>query len=160
MAKKKTARPRLGEEEAKPINLEKLNDKDRRTVGALRSLANSVADAAAEQLDPTIQIPSRSLSNVSFNTQARILQMGSKTTSRTLFNLSQAKSFMQTMLVAEGANRLIAQGKTLSIRGLYYQTKHTIKGTHEETFASQDESDPIIEDLEVVLESLREELHL
>ena len=160
MAKKKAARPRLGDEEAKPIQLEKLNDKDRRTVGALRSLANSVADAAAEQMDPTIQIPSRSLSNVSFNTQARILQMGSKTTSRTLFNLSQAKSFMQTMLVAEGANQLIAQGKTLSIRGLYYQTKHTIKGTHEETFASQDESDPIIEDLEVVLESLREELHL
>ncbi len=38
--------------------------------------------------------------------------------------------------------------------------KHTIKGSHEETFADQAESDTIIEDVEVLLASLREELHL
>ena len=38
--------------------------------------------------------------------------------------------------------------------------KHTIEGTKEETFDDQDESDTIIEDLEVTLNALREELHL
>jgi DNA topoisomerase-6 subunit A len=38
--------------------------------------------------------------------------------------------------------------------------KHTIEGVKEETFDDQDDSDPIIEDLEVTLNSLREELHL
>ena len=38
--------------------------------------------------------------------------------------------------------------------------KHTIEGTKEETFADQDECDPVIEDCEVLLNSLREELHL
>jgi DNA topoisomerase-6 subunit A len=38
--------------------------------------------------------------------------------------------------------------------------KHTIEGTKENTFDDQSESDTIIEDVEVLLASLREELHL
>ena len=86
--------------------------------------------------------------------------MGSNTNRRHLFNLSQAKTYMQTMLVASGATQLIEQGKTTSIRGLYYLLKHTIEGVKEETFADQAECDPVIEDCEVLLNSLREELHL
>ena len=44
--------------------------------------------------------------------------------------------------------------------GLYYLSKHTIAGTNEKTFNDQNESDPIIEDLEVALAALREELHV
>ena len=61
---------------------------------------------------------------------------------------------------ASGCKRLIEQGKTTSLRGLYYMLKHTIEGTKEETFDEQDESDTIIEDVEVTLNALREELHL
>jgi DNA topoisomerase-6 subunit A len=39
-------------------------------------------------------------------------------------------------------------------------TKHTIGRTSENTFDGQEESDPIIEDLEVTISALREELHL
>ncbi len=86
--------------------------------------------------------------------------MGRQTNRRHLFNLHQAKAFMQTLLVAKGAAELIHAGKTLSIRGLYYRLKHRIKGTSENTFETQEECDPIIEDLEVLLDSLREQLHL
>ena len=86
--------------------------------------------------------------------------MGKNTNRRQLFNLSQAKSYMQTMLVASGCKKLIEQNKTTSIRGLYYLLKHTIEGTKEETFDDQGECDPVIEDSEVLLDSLREELHL
>jgi DNA topoisomerase-6 subunit A len=64
------------------------------------------------------------------------------------------------MLVGSGCKRLIEEGKTTSIRGLFYLLKHTIDGTKEETFNDQNECDPIIEDVEVLLDSLREELHL
>ncbi len=86
--------------------------------------------------------------------------MGSNKNRRQLFNLSQAKSYMQTVLVASGCKQLIEQGKTLSLRGLYYKLKHSVEGTREETFEDQDECDPVIEDVEVGLNSLREELHL
>jgi len=38
--------------------------------------------------------------------------------------------------------------------------KHTIEGTSEETFDTQDECDPVIEDMEVAIDAMREELHL
>ena len=38
--------------------------------------------------------------------------------------------------------------------------KHTIEGAKENTFDEQDECDTIIEDVEVLLDSIREELHL
>ena len=67
---------------------------------------------------------------------------------------------MQTMLVASKCKALADQDKTASIRQIYYLAKHTIKGTTEKTFDEQGDCDPIIEDLEVAVESLREELHV
>ncbi|MEA3229578.1 MAG: DNA topoisomerase IV subunit A, partial [archaeon] len=55
---------------------------------------------------------------------------------------------------------LVEKGKTASIRELYYELKHNIPGTKENTFEGQDESDPLIEDLETITDSLREQLHL
>ncbi|EAQ82063.1 DNA topoisomerase IV subunit A [Blastopirellula marina] len=138
----------------------KLTLRDKKTIGSLTNLADTVVASAQKTKDPRLEIPTRSLSNVRYNKSQRILEMGKNTTARQLFNLNQAKSYMQTMLAAAGCKRLVESGKTTSIRGLYYLMKHTIAGTKEETFSDQAESDPIIEDLEVLLESLREELHL
>ncbi len=160
MAKKKrTAHPvRVAKPAAKPRT--QLPERDQKTLGTLEQLADGVVTAADRRRDPHVDIPSRTLSNVTYNKKKRFLEMGRTTNRRQLFNLSQAKSFMQTMLVASGAKQLIEEGKTTSIRGLYYLLKHTIEGTKEETFADQKESDPIVEDVEVLLGSLREEMHL
>jgi DNA topoisomerase-6 subunit A len=97
---------------------------------------------------------------VKFNQSRKIIEMGAAKNRRELFNLSQARSYMQTMLVGRGCKELIEQGKTTSIRGMYYLLKHTIEGTHEETFDDQADCDPVIEDVEVTLNALREELHV
>ena len=153
MAKKK--------EPAKPAaDPSKLKVQDRKTLDALRTLAQEVLDYADRGRAPHIEVPSRSLSNVRFNQSRKIIEMGSGTNRRELFNLAQAKSYMQTLLVSSGCKQLIEQGKTTSIRGMFYLLKHTIEGTREETFETQDECDPIIEDVEVMLDALREELHL
>ncbi len=124
------------------------------------TLAHEVAEMAAQVDDPFVDIPTRALSNVAFNEKSRIIEMGDNTQRRSFFNLSQAKKFMQTMLIASGCSELLDQEKTTSIRDLFYHCKHTIEGTKENTFDEQDESDTIIEDLEVALASLREELGL
>jgi DNA topoisomerase-6 subunit A len=138
----------------------KLKPRDKKTLGEIVGLANDVVVAAEKRRDPHLDIPARSLSNVKYNRQKRFIEMGNAKNRRHLFNLSQAKSYMQTMLVASGCKTLIDQSKTTSIRGLFYLLKHTIEGTKEETFADQGECDPVIEDLEVTLNSLREELHV
>src|SRR5215472_10374537 len=134
--------------------------KDKKTLGSIRGLADSVIQSAERGRAPYVDIPSRSLSNVRFNQSKRIIEMGNGTSRRELFNLSQARSYMQTLLVGSGCKQLIEQGKTTSIRGLFYLLKHTIEGTREETFDTQGECDPVIEDIEVSLDSMREELHL
>lgn len=127
----------------------------------IRKLAQAVADAAERGANPALDIPVRSLSNVSFNPDKAIIEMGGRTQRRSFFNLNMAKRFMQTMLVASECRKLLAQNKTTSIRDLYYMVKHTIPGTNEETFVDQaTESDPVVEDLEVALDALREELRL
>src|SRR5689334_11870206 len=137
-----------------------LTPKDKKTLGSIRDLADGVVRSADNGRAPYVEVPSRSLSNVRFNNSKKIIEMGSGTNRRELFNLSQARSYMQTLLVGSGCKQLIEQGKTTSIRGLFYLLKHTIEGTREETFDAQSECDPIIEDVEVSLDAMREELHL
>ncbi len=137
-----------------------LSVKDKRTLKLLRGVADGVVQTAQRKRAPHLDIPSRSLSNVRYNRTKRFIEMGSGRNRRELFNLSQAKSYMQTILVGSGCKQLIEQGKTTSIRGLYYLLKHTIEGTKEETFDDQADCDPVIEDVEVTLNAMREELHL
>src|SRR5262252_2702214 len=137
-----------------------LTARDKKTLGSIRGLADEVVQAVERGRAPYVEIPSRSLSNVKFNQTKRIIEMGSGSNRRELFNLAQARSYMQTLLVGSGCKTLIEQGKTTSIRGLFYLLKHTIEGTSEETFDTQSECDPIIEDIEVSLDAMREELHL
>ena len=137
-----------------------LSPADRKTLKSLVGLANDIVKTADRGRAPHLDIPSRSLSNVRYNKAKRFIEMGSGKNRRELFNLSQAKSYMQTLLVSSGCKQLIEQDKTTSIRGLYYLLKHTIEGVKEETFDDQSDCDPVIEDAEVMLNSLREELHL
>ena len=133
---------------------------DAKTLERLVGLGEAVSSESIGGRDPFVDIPTRALSNTNWNRQRRILQMGDASQRRNLFNLGQARKFMQTLLIASGCKELIEQGKTLSLRSMYYKTLHTIAGTREKTFSGQEESDPIIEDLEVAMGSLREELHV
>ncbi len=138
----------------------KLTGRDKKTMESLVGLADGVVKAATSRRDPYVDIPSRTLSNVKYSPRKRILEMGSGKNRRHLFDLSQAKAYMRTMLVASGCKRLLDEGKTTSLRGLFYMLKHTIEKTKENTFEVQGDCDSIIEDSEVLLNSIREELHL
>ncbi len=138
----------------------KKTDRDAHTQAKIEKLARQVLGEATKGQNPALEIRTRTLSNVAFNNRKRIIELGDKTQSREFFNTGMARKFMQTILIANGCKKLIDEGKTVSIRQMFYMTKHTLKGTSENTFEDQDESDPIIEDLEVGIDALREELHL
>ncbi|HTW94863.1 MAG TPA: DNA topoisomerase IV subunit A [Tepidisphaeraceae bacterium] len=135
-------------------------ERDKVTMGKIVELADGVATAAFKKRDISVAIPMRTRSNTIWNKRRGILEMGEAKQARELFNLGQAKQFMQTMLHASTIKDLIDADKTSSLRGVFYKAKGTIEGTKENTFDDQDESDPILEDLEVALGALREELHV
>jgi DNA topoisomerase-6 subunit A len=132
----------------------------KKTSQKIEKLADAVMRSVKGGSNPFVEIPVRSLANVRFNEKRRLVELGGQKQKRYFFNVSMAKKFMQTFLVSEACKELVESGKTTSIRDLYYITKHTIGATKQNTFEEQDESDPIIEDLEVALDALREELHL
>jgi DNA topoisomerase-6 subunit A len=138
----------------------RLDAVSKKTAQKIEKLADVVLKTVKGGKNPFLEIPIRSLANVKFNEKRRLIELGSQRQKRYFFNVSMAKKFMQTFLVSDACKELIDSGKTTSIRDLYYITKHTIGDTKQNTFEEQEESDPVIEDLEVALDALREELHL
>ena len=132
----------------------------KKTAQKIDRLAETVMRSVKSGQNPFVEIPIRSLANVKFNERKGLVELGNQKQKRYFFNVAMAKKFMQTFLVSDACKELVEAGKTTSIRDLYYITKHTIGETKQNTFEEQDESDPIIEDLEVALDALREELHL
>jgi len=137
-----------------------LKERDAATTKKIVDLVSDVARKSLGGKEPKIDIPTRTKSNTIWNKKRGILEMGDGVAERPLFDLKTAKQFMQTMLHASTIKDLIAAEKTSSLRGVFYKAKHTVAGTRENTFDTQDESDPILEDLEVALGALREELHV
>src|SRR3954454_18253087 len=124
MAKKKS-------DSTRTIN-KRIKERDKATLGKIVELADNVASSAFKSRDINLAIPTRSRSNTIWNRKRGILQMGEAKATRELFNLNQAKQFMQTVLHGNSIKELIAAEKTLSLRGMYYKGLHTIAGTNDE----------------------------
>ena len=83
----------------------KLTARDKKTNDSLVGLADKVVIAAKNRKDPYVEIPSRTLANVPLSPRKRIIEMGNAKNRRQLFDLSQAKAYMRTMLVAKGCKQ-------------------------------------------------------
>lgn len=135
-------------------------EEENKAIERIRKLAKEVLGQLERLESPSIPLPVRSLSNIHFDQERGLIQIGDKISRRHYLNVAHTKKFMQTLLVASECKKIIDQGVTTSIRDLYYALKHTIEDTKENTFDDQNDSDTVLEDLESALNLLREELHL
>ncbi|MFQ3307808.1 MAG: DNA topoisomerase-6 subunit A [Candidatus Nanohaloarchaea archaeon] len=108
----------------------------------------------------TIDTQVRSKSNVEYDEEEGRLSLGDSYSTRKFLNISHARKFMQTTLVANKAKELVNNGRTASIREVYYQLKHSVPGLDENTFEDQDESNNVVVDIETATGAIREDLHL
>lgn len=131
-----------------------------KVISRLTNLGNEITEMIEKYESPRMHVPQRGLGNVSFNERKNLLELGDKKSARSFLNIAHTRKFMQSVLIASKCKEFVARDKTASIRELYYQLKHTIADTKENTFDDQSESDPLIVDLETMLGVLREELHL
>jgi len=107
-----------------------------------------------------MKIPVRSLSNIKWDEKNKLLTLGDKKSKRHFFNVGHERKFMQTLLIASFCKDIVDENIHASIRDMYYNLKHSIGNSKENTFEEQAESDPLIVDIETSLETLRERLHL
>jgi len=126
----------------------------------LGKFGEEIYDQIMNEDNPSIKIPQRGKSNVYFDDDEKVIQLGDKFSKRHFLNVAHTKKFMQTVLVAAYCRRLVEENRHAGIRELYYALKHTVEGSKENTFDDQAESNPIVEDIETALDILREELNL
>tara|TARA_Y100000310_G_scaffold159627_1_gene159263 strand:- start:25690 stop:26781 length:1092 start_codon:yes stop_codon:yes gene_type:complete len=131
------------------------------TKKVLKKLGKKIVDQTKKSKNPEISFPLRNLSNIVYDKKSRTLKLGKKEGTRTFFNLAHAKKFLQTIEVASIIKKeLLKSGKHEHLRGVFYMTKRTIKGTKINIVDEQVESDKAIEDLEVITGLSREQLHV
>jgi DNA topoisomerase VI subunit A len=126
----------------------------------IKNTANAMIKEIKANIDPTFTTMQRGKSNVVWDEKKGYLSLGEKEITRNFLNVAHARKFMQTNMIMAKANDYLLHNKTASIREIYYELKHTIEGTKENTFEGQDESDPVIVDLEHSVNTIREKLNL
>lgn len=123
-------------------------------------IAKEIVDQIKANQPPIFVTKVRGLSNVYFDEDKQYIQLGDKTVARPFLNLGAARKFMQTMLVNDKCNEYLKEGKTASIREIYYELKRTVANTKENTFDAQNESNEVIVDIEHAANTIREKLGL
>jgi len=126
----------------------------------LEDLGKKILKDIETKKNPSIEIPIRTLSNVIYDKKSGQIKLGSKVAKRYFFNVAHSKKFMQSLMVAAFCKSLLDENIHASIRDMYYNLKRTLPDSNENTFDEQEESNPLIVDLEVALDVLREQLHL
>lgn|SRR3989344_3529281 len=126
----------------------------------IKELGEKLVNEIKKEQDPAFITSQRGKSNVFFDEDAKVIQLGEKTTERNFLNVGHARKFMQTSVVMKKTHDYLQENKTAAIREIYYELKHTLKKGKENTFEDQTESDSVIVDLEHAINSIREKLNL
>ncbi len=131
------------------------------TMKKLENLGVDMIGEIKTNQSPTFTTKVRSKGNIIFDEGLSYIRLGDKKEKRTFVNVGQAKKFMQTVAVANKCKKFLNENSHTSIRGLFYQLKFSLgEDLEEELFSEQEESNPLIEDLEVALGIKREDLNL
>ncbi len=137
----------------------KTEETEGRHVDALqptRALARSIY----EQLDageiPRMRLPLRTKQNIAFQMREGVWRLGRALGTRSARKLDGALMLLRTFYLVDFINEMARDNKTSTLRELYYISE----GWEESKFHSEDESNLLIEDLEVLCERLREDFRL
>lgn len=130
------------------------------TKSNLKKIGEEVIKDIDRGANPTLEIPIRSLANVKFDEKSKMITMGSSTAKRFFFNIGHVRKFVQTIEAAALAKDLIDVDKHLSLREAFYRMKRTLPNSQINLVDEQEESNQSIEDLELISNASREQLHI
>jgi DNA topoisomerase VI subunit A len=104
---------------------------------------------------PQFTFPSRSVSNIVYDSKLKQYILGKTNVKRSSGNIKHIRPFTQLLWLAFFADKLVHEGKTSTLRDVYYSSQ-----AYNMEFVDQAESDEIITDLEAVLSRAREQLKI
>ncbi len=133
-----------------------MSDESKIAVQRLYEIAESIYDQLDSGKIPKMVIPLRTKSNIRFDPKHSVWKYGNMKGARTAKKTQGALMLLRTMFVMELIEDMIKENKSSTLREMYYISEGWGKGK----FHSQDESNLLAEDLEVVTALMREDFKL
>ena len=132
----------------------------KQNIDALNKLGQDIYGEIVKGENPYFDLPTRGLSNVKYSEEKGILVMGGGLSRRYFLNVGHVRKFIQTVAMAALSKELIQSDKHTSLRSAFYQVRRTIPGTKIDVVDDQTETNKAIEDLELITDLTREQLHI
>ena len=124
----------------------------------LIDLAADFYDQFAGGEIPELQLPTRTKSNIEYDTESGVWTYGDRTSTRSANSVRGARKLLKAAYTIEFLADQLDEGRSSTLRELYYLSESW--DNDEAQFKSQDESNDLVEDLEIVTGVTREDFHM
>ena len=125
-------------------------------VTELEEIAAQIYEQLSTGKIPEMAVPTRSKNNIIFDEKAKVWKYGNSETTRTAKKLDGAYMLLRTTYLLDFIREMSTQSKSSTLRELYYISEPWDLGK----FHAQDESNKLIEDLEIVTHFQREDFKI
>lgn len=132
-----------------------MKTRKKEVLAQIRQLGEDICKQIDSEVFPALAMPVRSTRNIYYDEKYRQYVLGKKKISRSSRNVRHVRPFTQMVWLADLACQLSGQGRTSTLRDMYYMAQ-----AYEVDFHDQAESDDIITDLESVIGYAREDFSI
>jgi len=134
------------------------NPNDEKAREQLLDLAAEFYDQFADGDVPSMQIPTRTKSNIEYDEDKDVWVYGDRSSTRSAKTVSGAQKLLKATYTIDFLAQQLDEDRSSTLRELYYLSESW--DLDEAQFNNQDESNNLIEDLEIVSEVKREDFHM
>ena len=125
-------------------------------IQSLNEVVEEMHDRMLKGTPPTMTLPVRTKNNIGFDNKLGVYKYGSKRSIRDATSLGSARQLLRALHIIEFIEEMIGNQKSSTLREMYYISE----GWGHGKFGSQNESNNLAEDLEIVTKCLREDFKL
>jgi DNA topoisomerase-6 subunit A len=133
-------------------------DLDENARERLLDLASEFYDQFAAGEVPSMRIPTRTKSNIEYDEEHGVWVYGDRHSTRSANNVTGAKKLLKAIFVIDFLAQQLEEDRSSTLRELYYLSESWDLDAAQ--FSDQDESNQLIEDLEIVSDVTREDFHM
>jgi len=143
----------MNRKKMKAVNNSKGSEK---AVEELYNIASEIYNSLDSGQIPKMKLPLRTKANIKFDTRSAVWKYGKLSGVRSAKKLKGALMLLRTMYILDFIREMLEYQKSSTLREMYYISE----GWELAKFGSQDESNLLAEDLEIVTHCLREDFKL
>ena len=122
----------------------------------LKKIVEKIYDQLKNGEIPSMELPARNKYNIKLDISKGVWKYGDEKVYRTAKKIDGAYTLLRTMYMLDFIKEMIEQNKSSTLRELYYISE----GWGLAKFHTQDESDKLAEDIEIITKYLREDFKL